>query len=107
MAEVAPFAVPGVHKVGTLMIAPSEDLRIVATRHVKSLPRSLRALLRVMGARGTAGAQLASYLMFEASFTQEIMALGERDAMAQREELMEFLCGEQLTNTIKLPLMVP
>jgi NTE family protein len=107
VAEVAPFAVPGVHKVGTLMIAPSEDLRVIATRHVKSLPRSLRALLRVMGARGTAGAQLASYLMFEASFTQEIMALGERDAMAQREELMEFICADQLTHTIKLPVMVP
>jgi NTE family protein len=107
VAEVAPFAVPGVHKVGTLMIAPSEDLRVVATRHVKSLPRSLRALLRVMGARGTAGAQLASYLMFEASFTQEIMALGQRDAMAQREELMEFICADQLTHTIKLPVVVP
>ncbi len=107
VAEVAPFAVPGVHKVGTLMIAPSEDLRVVATRHVKKLPRSLRALLRVMGARGTAGAQLASYLMFEASFTQEIMALGERDAVAQREELMDFLCGEHLANTIKLPVMMP
>jgi NTE family protein len=107
VAEVAPFAVPGVHKVGTLMIAPSEDLRVVATRHVKSLPRSLRALFRVMGARGTAGAQLASYLMFEASFTQEIMALGQRDAMAQREELMEFICGDQLAHTIKLPAMLP
>jgi NTE family protein len=106
VAEVAPFAVPGVHKVGTLMIAPSEDLRVIATRHVKSLPRSLRALLRVMGARGTAGAQLASYLMFEASFTQEIMALGQRDAMAQREELMEFICGDQLANTIKFPAML-
>jgi NTE family protein len=107
VAEVAPFAVPGVHKVGTLMIAPSEDLRVIATRHVKSLPQSLRALLRVMGARGTAGAQLASYLMFEASFTQELMELGQRDAMAQREELMEFICADQLTHTIKLPAMLP
>jgi NTE family protein len=97
--------VPGVHKVGTLMIAPSEDLRIIATRHVHSLPRSLRALLRVMGARGTAGAQLASYLMFQSSFTREIMALGHRDAMAQREELLEFICGDQLARTIKLPVM--
>ena len=105
VAEVAPQAVPGVHKVATLMIAPSEDLRIVATRHVASLPRSLRALLRVMGARGTGGAQLASYLMFEASFTQELIALGVKDAMAQRDELLEFLGGGQLSHTIKLPAL--
>ena len=105
VAEVAPFAVPGVHKVATLMIAPSEDLRIIATRHAASLPQSLRALLRVMGARGTAGAQLASYLMFEASFTQELMALGVKDAMAQRDEIVEFLSGGQLSHTIKLPAL--
>jgi NTE family protein len=105
VAEVAPQAVPGVHKVATLMVAPSEDLRVIATRHVRSLPRSLRALLRVMGARGTAGAQLASYLMFEATFTQELIALGVRDAMAQRDELLEFLGGGQLARTIKLPAL--
>jgi NTE family protein len=105
VAEVAPFAVPGVHKVATLMIAPSEDLRIIATRHTSNLPRSLRALLRVMGARGTAGAQLASYLMFEASFTQELMTLGVRDAMAQRDAILEFLGGGQLSHTIRLPTL--
>jgi NTE family protein len=105
VAEIAPLAVPGVHKVGTLMVAPSEDLRVIATRHVRSLPRSLRALLRVMGARGTAGAQLASYLLFESSFTKELMALGHRDAMAQREELLHFICGDQLAHTIELPVM--
>ena len=103
VAEVAPQAVPGVHKVATLMIAPSEDLRAIATRHVQSLPRSLRALLRVMGARGTGGAQLASYLMFESTFTQELIALGRRDGMAQRDELLEFLSGAALDRTIKLP----
>ncbi len=105
IAEVAPAAVPGVHKVATLMIAPSEDLRIIAGRHIKSLPKSLRVLLRVMGARGAGGAQLASYLMFESTFTQELIALGVRNAWAQREELMEFLGGGQLSRTIKLPTL--
>jgi NTE family protein len=105
VAEVAPFAVPGVHKVATLMIAPSEDLRIIATRHASSLPRSLRALLRVMGARGTAGAQLTSYLLFESSFTRELMSLGMHDAMAQRDAIVEFLSGGKLSNTIRLPAL--
>jgi NTE family protein len=105
VAAVAPQAVPGVHKVATLMIAPSEDLRIIATRHVHSLPRGLRTLLGVMGARGTAGAQLASFLLFEASFTRELIALGVRDAMAQSDELMDFLGGGQLARTIMLPVL--
>jgi hypothetical protein len=45
--------------------------------------------------------------MFEASFTQEIMALGRRDAMAQREELMDFISGGDLASTIQLPIMHP
>jgi hypothetical protein len=43
--------------------------------------------------------------MFEASFTQELIALGRRDALAQRDELLRFLGGEPLDNTIQLPAL--
>lgn len=107
VVELAPRAVPGVHKVGTLLIAPSQDLRDIADRHVREMPRSLRALLRVMGARGHAGAQLASYLMFESGFTRELIALGHADALRHGDELMNFLGGAALGQTIMVPMMRP
>jgi NTE family protein len=105
VVDIAPSAVPGLHKVATLLIAPSADLRVIATQHIRSLPRGLRALLRVMGARGSAGAQLASYLMFESSFTIELIALGYKDAMQRREDIVDFLTGAPLSATTMLPLL--
>ena len=36
------------------------------------------------------GEALASYLLFEAPFTRELMALGERDTLARRDEVVQF-----------------
>ena len=74
-----------------LVIQPSEDLSLIAARHVHELPRSLRVLLRTMGAGNAAGTQLLSYLLCEASFTRELIELGVRDALARAAELRAIL----------------
>ena len=38
----------------------------------------------------TQGSALASYLLFEAPFTRELMALGEADTLARRSEVAAF-----------------
>ncbi len=78
-----------------LVIAPSQRLDDIAARHVESLPRAVRSLLRGIGvgdgqkqARG--GAALSSYLLFERGFTHELIELGLHDTMARRNEVIAF-----------------
>lgn len=79
-----------------LSITPSEPVDDIATRHIDQLPLSVRALLSTLGVRSHAGdamrdGALASYLLFEQSYTRELLALGRRDALARSGEIAEFL----------------
>lgn len=81
----------GLRRVESLMITPREDFGPIAARHVASAPRALRVLLRTMGAADPGGAMLLSYLLFEAAYTRELIALGHADALARRDEILAFL----------------
>ena len=84
----------GLRAIDVLVIAPSQRLDDLAARHLASLPPSIRTLLRGVGVSGQGndvrGAALASYLMFEAPYTQELMALGENDTLNRRDEVAQF-----------------
>jgi NTE family protein len=83
-------------RIEAMVILPSEDIREITARHIHELPRGVRLLLSGMGALNKGGMQLASYLLFESGYTAELIELGYRDAMLRRDDLRDFLAGEQI-----------
>jgi NTE family protein len=79
-----------------LVISPSQRIDAIAARHIDALPSVVR---RAFGHHNghtpshNAAAQssaLASYLLFDAGFTRELMALGRADTLARRGEVLDF-----------------
>ena len=101
----------------SLVIAPSQRLDDIASRHIACLPGPVRTLLRGVGVSGQGdearGSALASYLLFEAPFTRELMALGEADAMARKDEVVQFFAwdrqtpGRRAARAAELDLVLP
>jgi NTE family protein len=87
----APGHDDGRRPIETCVIQPSEDPTAMARKHANALPRSLRTLLRTMGAFEARGGLLVSYLLFESVYTRELMELGYADAHAHRQELVTYL----------------
>ena len=82
--------------IDTMLVVPSQDLRVIAYKHRKQLPFAIRALLRSVSGRGPAESRLLSFLLFEQSFTRELIELGYRDAMNVKDELLDFVSGAEV-----------
>lgn len=83
----------GLRPVELLTVSPSQRLDEAAARLVGELPLPVRAMLSALGVgkgTGRGGGALASYLLFERAFTTELIAMGERDARAQEQKIVEF-----------------
>jgi NTE family protein len=89
--EIRQTRAAGLRPIDVLVIAPSERLDVLAAAHAGALPRSVRALLRGIGAMNRSGGALTSYLLFEKDYTQKLIELGYGDTMARAGEVRDFL----------------
>ena len=87
-----------------LAITPSQPLEMIASRHVGSLPLAMRTMLSAIGATERRGAALASYLLFESSYTRALIELGQIDTLSRRDEVLKFFgvadAGNAEQNTV-------
>jgi NTE family protein len=101
------------HHVDVLVLTPSEPLEGIAVKHVRSLPWTIRFFLRSVGAMRRGGANLASYLLFERGYCNELIELGYNDTLKRREEVEAFLAGGLSTvpgaymRTVRFAVPVP
>lgn len=77
--------------VESLVIRPSEDLGRLSAEHEPELPRTFRFLTRGLGTRETKSPDFLSMLMFEPEYLRRLIAIGERDADARRDEIAALL----------------
>ncbi|GAB7125632.1 patatin-like phospholipase family protein [Silvimonas sp. JCM 19000] len=90
-AETVATQQTDLHPLQVLTIAPSRPLEKLAMPHRKTFPPGLRFMLGGLGAFRRNGSVLASYLLFHHDYVRQLIRLGYRDAMAQRQALCEFL----------------
>ncbi len=79
-----------------LVISPSRDVRDIVEKYIDNFPRSVRILLKGIGALTREGRPLMSYLMFDAPFCKELLELGYQDGLMAREQILHLIGYDDL-----------
>lgn len=80
----------GYRNIDTLLINPSEPIDEIAIRHISKLPKPIKQFFGLNKEPVEGGVSLASYLLFEGEFMNELITLGYKDAKRQAKELDDF-----------------
>jgi NTE family protein len=83
----------GLRPVRLLVLRPSVDLGRLANEFEPNLPKAFRFLTRGLGTRQTTSPDLLSLVLFQPDYVARLIELGEADARAQTEEIVEFICA--------------
>ena len=78
-------------RVEAFVISPSIDIGELAGQYEYEFPRTIRYLLRGLGAANKQGSGLTSYLLFEKGYCRALIRQGYEDAMREKDMLNEFL----------------
>jgi NTE family protein len=81
----------GLRPVRLLVLRPSVDLGRLANEFEPNLPKAFRFLTRGLGTRQTTSPDLLSLMLFQPDYVARLIELGEADARAQTEEIVEFI----------------
>jgi NTE family protein len=81
----------GLAPVKLLLMRPSEDLGNLAGRYEPQLPRPFRFMTRGWGTRESRSTDMLSLVMFQPDYINHLIAMGEADAEARRDEIDQFL----------------
>jgi NTE family protein len=94
---LVPLRGQGYRQVEDLVIRPSKDIAVIASRHARrghaieedaTLPAKL--LHRLARSQLVSEADLASYLLFDGEYAAELIEMGMEDARAKEAELVKF-----------------
>jgi NTE family protein len=91
VAKLPPEQRGGMRHVELLILRPSLDLGLLASEYEVDLPRAFRFLVRGLGTHQTRSADALSLILFQPGYLRRLVALGERDARARREDIAAFL----------------